>query len=263
MGLPRLLYAYARFDRGPHAIQVGQDEMILAPRNPTSVAAYSFPLLFRSGNLYLRMPQARVESRLFGRDGAELRGTAGIVAPVGGDLASPSYTFVPPALSGERSRRPGVQARLAWQQGNQDRGASVGVSGHYSRERQSDRLLSSWATAFDFSAQGGRLGLTGEGFVGRNLDAFGGALGQPAQTAGGFLEARLRATPRWDVVVGGGTDRPGSDAALSQNLSGYGSLNFHVTPEVTTSVEYRWLETTAASLGRQNHHVNWALTYGF
>ena len=38
---------------------------MLAPRNPTSVAALSFPLLFRSGNLYLRTPQARlnVDSR--------------------------------------------------------------------------------------------------------------------------------------------------------------------------------------------------------
>jgi hypothetical protein len=50
---------------------------------------------------------------------------------------------------------------------------------------------------------------------------------------------------------------------LSRNLSGYGSVAFHMTPEVTTSFEYRWLETTAASVHRRNHHVNWALTYGF
>ena len=263
MGLPRLLYAWARFERDGRAMHVGQDEMILAPRNPTSVAAYSFPLLFRSGNLYLRLPQARVESRLAGKAGAELRATVGIVAPVGGDFAGTNYTFVPPALGGERSRHPGVQARLAWTQGDSRQGASAGVSGHYSRERRVDGLFPSWAAAFDFDVQGTRVGVTGEAFVGLNIDAFGGALGQTARTAGGFVETRLRAATRWDIVVGGGTDRPGSGVTLSRNLSGYSSLTFHLTPEVATSFEYRWLETTAASLRRHNHHVNWALTYGF
>jgi hypothetical protein len=263
MGLPRLLYAYARFDHGNYGVQVGQDEMILAPRNPTSVAAYSFPLLYRSGNLYLRLPQARVESRLAGTAGAELRGTVGIVAPVGGDFSAADYTFVPPALGGERSRRPGVQARIGWQQGDDARGVSIAVSSHYSRERHANESLPSWATAFDFDVRGGRIGLMGEGFVGRNLDAFGGALGQPTRSAGGFLEARVRATARWHVIFGAGTDEPGGAAMLSRNVSGYSSLTFHMTPEVATSLEYRWLETTAVSLRRQNHHVNWALTYGF
>ena len=62
---------------------MGQDHVILAPRDPTSLAAFAFPLLFRSGNLYLRAPQVRVERSLTSR----LRATAGIVAPIGGDLA--------------------------------------------------------------------------------------------------------------------------------------------------------------------------------
>ena len=126
MGLPRLLYAFARFERGAAAIHVGQDDMMLAPRNPTSVAALSFPLLFRSGNLYLRVPQARIESRLAGAEGAELRASFGIVSPIGGDYRSAEYTFVPPALGGERSKMPAFQGRLAWQQGTEDRGSFVG-----------------------------------------------------------------------------------------------------------------------------------------
>ena len=61
MGLPRLLYAFGRLETDRTAIEIGQDHAILAPRDPTSLAALSFPLLFRSGNLYLRAPQARVE----------------------------------------------------------------------------------------------------------------------------------------------------------------------------------------------------------
>ena len=61
MGLPRLLVAFARIEGERTALEIGQDHMILAPRDPTSLAAFAFPLLFRSGNLYLRAPQVRVE----------------------------------------------------------------------------------------------------------------------------------------------------------------------------------------------------------
>ena len=113
MGLPRLLVAFARIEGARTALEVGQDHVILAPRDPTSLAAFAFPLLFRSGNLYLRAPQVRVE-RTFdvasARDGrhrrADRRRSAG-----------EDYLFVPPALGGERSRRPGVQARVAYTAG--------------------------------------------------------------------------------------------------------------------------------------------------
>src|SRR6185436_11319738 len=52
MGLPRLLVAFARIDNDHTAIEIGQDHMILAPRDPTSLAAFAFPEFFRSGNLY-------------------------------------------------------------------------------------------------------------------------------------------------------------------------------------------------------------------
>ena len=199
MGLPRLLYAFARFERGAAAIHVGQDDMMLAPRNPTSVAALSFPLLFRSGNLYLRVPQARIESRLAGAEGAELRASFGIVSPIGGDYRSTEYTFVPPALGGERSKMPAFQGRVAWQQGTEDRGTSLGVSGHYGRERPAVETVDSWAAAVDFNVQGEHVGVAGEAFVGDNVDQFGGALGQVARSAGGFLEARVRPLARWEV----------------------------------------------------------------
>ena len=263
MGLPRLVYAFARFERGGTALQVGQDEMMLAPRNPTSVAALSFPLLFRSGNLYLRTPQARVERRLTGSDSGEVRAAFGIVAPIGGDYRTPEYTFVPPALGGERSRYPGVQGRVAWQRGDNDRGASIGVSGHYSRERPVEELLTSRAAAVDFHVQGEHFGLAGEAFVGDNLDAFGGALGQVSESRGGFLEARVKPLARWEVVFGGGTDRPRDPVPLTRNNSAYSSLTFRPTPEVATSFEYRWLETSAGVQRRRNHHFNWAVAYSF
>jgi hypothetical protein len=158
---------------------------------------------------------------------------------------------------------PGVQGRVAWQSGDETRGSSLGFSGHYSRERPADETLTSWAAAVDFHLQGTRIGVAGEVFFGDNLDAFGGAVGQPVEAAGGFLEARLRPRERWEVVVGGGTDRPDGPVTLSRNDSAYGNVTFRLTPEVATSLEYRWLETRAAAGRRRNNHVNWALTYSF
>ena len=117
MGIPRLLYAFMRLDGPTTAFEIGQDLMIRAPRNPTSLAAFSFPNLFYSGNLYLRVPQARVE-QVFGRGRRnEVELQLGIVAPVSGDLPTDSFTFVPPSLPGERSRH--RRFRAAWRGGGQ------------------------------------------------------------------------------------------------------------------------------------------------
>src|SRR5437016_3521582 len=61
MGLPRLVYGYFRLDGDKTAFEIGQDQMILAPKNPTSLMGTAFPTLYRSGNLYLRAPQIRAE----------------------------------------------------------------------------------------------------------------------------------------------------------------------------------------------------------
>ena len=87
MGLPRLLYGLVRLEGDRTSFEVGQDHAILAPRNPTSLAAQSFPLLFRSGNLYLRTPQARVEQRL----GHKTTLTAGVVVAGGRRLRRGLY----------------------------------------------------------------------------------------------------------------------------------------------------------------------------
>jgi hypothetical protein len=90
--VPRLLYAFGRLETDRTAIEIGQDHAILAPKDPTSLAALSFPLLYRSGNLYVRTPQVRVERRL----GPGVAVTMGIVAPIAGDGPS-EYEFAPAA----------------------------------------------------------------------------------------------------------------------------------------------------------------------
>ncbi len=270
MGLPRLLYGFIRLESERTAIQIGQDNMILAPRNPTSLGALSFPNLYRSGNLYLRVPQVRLERKLATGEHGEWELMGAILAPVAGDKTGP-YTFVPPNLAGERSRHPAVQGRVGWRSRTVsagDRGLAVGVSGHYGRERFAAGPNPSWAVAVDFDARSGSLGVGGEWWVGRNVDAFGGSLGQLAKSWGGFTEARLKATPKLEFNAGLGLDRlfdrAQFAAPLDANWSVFANTIYSFTPEFAASFEYRWLSTRPATGdSRQNSQVDLVLAYSF
>jgi hypothetical protein len=80
-----------------------------AARSALHSAVLPFRCCFVRATFYLHAPHARLELKM----APLLRAAAGIVAPIGGDLTVEDYRFVPPALGGERSRRPGAQARGA------------------------------------------------------------------------------------------------------------------------------------------------------
>jgi hypothetical protein len=265
-GLPRLVVAYARLDSDRTGVEVGQDHVLLAPRDPTSIAAFAFPLLFRSGNLYLRAPQARVEHAFLPR----LRASAGIVAPVGGDFTGTDYVFVPPALGGERSRRPGVQARIAYEtspESDAPRLLNIGVSGHLGWERRGSVLARGWAGAVDFAARRDMVGVAGEVFAADNADAFGGALGLDARSAGGWTELQLFPSNRISLTTGIGVDAIRGLQRFSlprrQNRTAYGNIIVSLTPDVRASLEYRGLETTTGNAAHTNHHFSFVLAHDF
>lgn len=266
MGLPRLLVAFARLDGARTMLKAGQDHMVLAPRDPSSLAASSFPALFRAGNLYLRVPQITVGRTL----GAGVTLEGGVLAPIAGDLQGDTYRFVPPVLSGERSRHPAFQARLHYASGAPDdhTRAAAGISGHYGRERRSaSRVDRSWATVLDFAVRRNAIGAAGEIFSGSNLDAFGGGLGLDARAAGGWAELQFYPTSRLRLNGGAGLDRIQKDSRAfvrRRNRSVYGNVMFALTPEIEASLEYWWLATLPGTgAERRNHHVDWVLVYRF
>lgn len=266
MPLPRLLVGFARIETDRLAFQAGQDHAILAPRDPSSLAGFAFPLLVRSGNLYLRAPQARAEAAL----SRQVRLTAGILAPIGGDLPGENYRFVPPALGGERSRHPAVQARIDYASlpaTDAPRRAAFGLSGHFGRERHVGVVNEGWAGAFDFAVRRDWIGAAGEAFTGRNIDAFGGGTGQDVRSEGGWAELQVFPTARLFAAGGVGTDRVrGTASALPRrsNENLYGNIRFALTPEVEAGFEYMRLTTTPGTgAARRNHHFDWVLVYRF
>lgn len=256
MGVPRLLYAFGRLEHRGTAVQIGQDHVMLAPRDPTSLASFAFPQFFRAGNLYLRAPQVRLEQRL---GGFTIKG--GIVAPVAGD-AGTSYVFAPAPGGGERSERPAFQGHLGYGRGTAEGAGEVqvGVSGHHGWIRQAGRLISASAGALDLNVRRGRLGLAGEAYVADELDAYGSGVGQPGRSDGGWIEGRLAATSRLAFNGGAALDRrpdgPGAAGRL-RNTSAFGNAIVRLTPEVSASIEYKWLQTRYGfGRSRDNHHVN-------
>ena len=271
MGIPRLLYRFMRLENDNTAVQIGQDLMVLAPQNPTSLAAFSFPNLFYSGNLYLRVPQARVERTFQSGRQDQLELQLGITAPVSGDIPTDSFTFVPPNLPGERSRRPAVQGRLAWRREGLIPGEpllELAASGHYGTERRDSGDLSSWVGALDFMAIGERFGAKGEFWVGQNVDAFGGSVGQLAKSRGGFFEGKFRPSEQLEFNGGFGIDslfdQVAFPADLEENSTFFANTIYQFTPEFATSLEWRRLLTTpTAGKNRTNHHLNLVFAYSF
>lgn len=267
MAAPRLLYGFVRLDGKRNAFEVGQDHAIFAAKNPTSLAALAFPDLYRSGNLYLRAPQARWEHRWTTSERSELQLMAGVMAPISGDYAGP-FSFVPPALAGERSRQPALQARLGWKWTGGDAGAEIGVSGHRGAERFAGFAVTTWGTAVEFDFRKKWFGVGGEWFVGQNLDQFGGGLGQLARSRGGWAEARFQVAERTSFNTGYGTDRPYDRTlfavVLDRNESVFANVIHNFTPEIAGSFEYRWLGTSPAGASRrENHHFDVVLAYSF
>jgi hypothetical protein len=222
MGLPRLLYAFGRLEHGGTAVQIGQDHVMLAPRDPTSLASFAFPQFFRAGNLYLRAPQVRVEQK-FG--GFTIK--TGIVAPIAGD-AGTSYVLRP-ARRRRTLERPAFRptsATAAAPGGRRE--AQLGVSGHYGWIREAGRLIPASAGAVDLNLRRGRVGLAGEAYLADELDAYGSGVGQPGRSEGGWVEARLAAATR--VSLNGG-------ASLDRRPDGFGSAGRlrNTAPSATSS----------------------------
>jgi hypothetical protein len=144
------------------------------------------------------------------------------------------------------------------------------VSTHIGWEHKGGSLAESTATALDFTLRRDFIGAAGEVFVGRNIDAFGGAVGlDAARTRGGWAELQFHPSSLVTLVAGAGVDelRGSQFAALPRrrNRSAYGNAIFSLTPEIQASFEYRWLATLPGASGaeRRNHHFDWTLAYKF
>ena len=195
----RLRIARAKLESGRFAFIVGQDDPIVTPLNPTSLAQVGFPALAESGNLWSWTPQAKVAYRIVDRENERFTIEGGILALYNGQTNT-EFQFETRPDAGERSRMPAFETRFSYQRGDLANAPTnaylafdpqpfqVGIGVHYGRhlavpERKDigrpGVTINSVAVTGDYIIPlGSKMTLTGEVFWGRSLGGLGGSIVQ-------------------------------------------------------------------------------------
>lgn len=300
-GIVRLRLANARLDWEKTSVIVGQDWMVFAPVNPTSLAAAAIPQMAAAGNAWARIPQIKIERKLnknFNFQGA-------ILAPQTGDYPTASSFFLQPT-SGASSNIPFFQSRIAFADANffgTKKSGSVGLSGHYGRSKvftgatgNIENDIDSLGVALDWNFPlAERLSLSGEAFFGRNLGGFQAGVFQSYNndfafrngtllTAGGVRSIGTRGgwmqlgfTPdglenRLSLYGSIGIDDPTDEDLISRTPRDFRRQNFSFafdaiykfTTQFQIGGEFRRLQTLYVLSGRRNaNHFNLSAAYSF
>jgi|CXWL01.1.fsa_nt_gi hypothetical protein len=299
-GLFRVRLAYARLDWERTSMTVGQDWMVFAPVNPTSMATAGNPQLAAAGNIWARLPQVRLERKI----GGHITWQGALLEPQTGDFATNAAFSVQPT-SGAASRLPFFQSRIAYADKNwfgAKRAGSIGLSGQYGRSRvltgaanirndiESVGIALDWN--FPFTE---RISVSGEAFLGRNLGGFQAGIFQSYNndfgyrvgslivpggvrsigTRGGWVQ--LGMTPpvlknRLSLYASVGIDDPNDQDLVSlshrdwrtRNLVTAANIVYKFTPQFSIGAEVRRFQTNYFySRGQRANHVNLGGAYTF
>jgi hypothetical protein len=258
--LIRLRRAFAELSWPHVAIFAGQESPPIVGVNPSSLASVGFPEFAGAGNLWLWIPQIRVQGITNVGTSARLGLEMTALAPTSGDAQT---AFLTQPDIAERSSRPYLQGRVhaTWGQPGQEGELSVG--GHYGwlavgparRAHSKAVALSLWTPIVS------KLEIRAEAFTGQALAGLGGGgIGQsfgldsvPVHTKGGWVQLNVRPSEMWELGAGAGIDDPDDDdlnpaTARLRNLALEGHAVWRLAP-VVVGGEVRRLRTRYASLG--------------
>jgi hypothetical protein len=288
MDLVRLRLAYGRLDWTHFSLEAGQDWTIFSPLNPTSLAEFAIPSLSASGNLWIRTPQLRAEwkNRLGG--GNVLWQWALLDPDIGDNAAAYAVARVPKA--GELGRLPAVESRFAYSAPIEDRTATVGVSAHWNSAKNTGTIgatpvalnFESWGVAADFNLPlTKRIALTGEAYGGHALGIFSGGVSQTLAAVGeagdrgigsrgGWMQAQINLSKKWQSNTAYGIDSPDLHNLITgsraKNQSYMSNIMYFLSPHVTFSMEWRRFLTNyrnQALLNNIGDQYNFAAAFMF
>ncbi len=244
-----LRHAYVETKNDEYRLLIGQTWDVISPLNP-GMLLYSIG--WDAGNIGYRRAQIRGDRFLAFSDTSLVTLQTSINQQVFEDSSSNN--------KGEPSNWPIVEGRVGWtigQRGKDCRPIIVGVSGHIGEEefdivgdRQNNRRRT-WSGNVDLRVPiTQRLGVQGECFVGENLGAFLGGIGQgidlttldPIRSAGGWFEVWYDWTPRFHSHVGYSVDNPDNNDVVTAgektyNQFYYGNLVYDLTPNCLMGIE--------------------------
>ena len=257
-------------------IMVGQEKPIFNPREPDSLAYVGFSPLTGAGNLWLWIPQVRVEQDLSFGSTTGVRAFMGFVQT----RETPPYdnTPVPGNLA---PSRPGLEGRYELYHKFDDvRHLEIAPGFHYSITHAGGVSIPSNLFSTDWFYNPWRVvEITGVFYTGQNLSNLGtGAINQgyvlyghhgfAIQSKGGWAQLTLHALPRLDLHIYSGQqdDRNSQLAAndIGKNLVFGANLFFRIAPNVTLAPEFDQLRTVYIGHGTViNNRYDLALAYRF
>ncbi len=273
--LLRLRTAYIAVDWKSRGILAGLDKPIISPREPNSLAQAGVSPLTGAGNLWLWIPQVRLEQNFrFGE-------TSGVRAQIGVVQTPELYPTTAPGNAAEVQRaRPGLEGRVEFHAGDQRRieiapGFHTSTSHAIGFSVPSNLVSLDWLvrplSAVDFSGEffsGQNVASLGTGGAGGGFTLFGPARVAPVHSRGGWGQVTYRATRRLSFnLFSGQQDNRNRDLPAGQigrNLAYGANLAYRLAPNVILGVEASQLRTTRISAPTAlNNHYDLALAYIF
>ena len=257
---PMLRHAYAQVTKGRWSLLAGQTSDIISPLVPKTA---NYTVLWDQGNIGYRRPQFRVSTWAKLSDHGKVSAAAGIFRTLGGDLDGDKID------DGADAGVPTFEGRLAMSAKVREKGTmELGVSGHYGTEEYQSagdtKKIESWSGNVDLRyTPCDRWELVGEFFVGENLGAYYGGVGQTVNlmkneiaARGGWAELSCKPVARLSLNAGYGFDDPddedfripiatiGTKSFIGKNSNVFGSVMYGVTSTVTAMVEVSQLTTS-------------------
>jgi hypothetical protein len=275
-GVLRLRTAHAALDWTNTEAFFALDRTILSPNAPSSLVAVAQPELAWAGNLWSWSPQVGLSHQFALSDTKRITAQAALI-----DTSDPvppgSTSSAPPVTETERSRWPGTEARIAFQQGESGIGSEIGVGGYFSPHRTRDgNSFDAWAGTMDLRLPLSKyFQMTANAYRGQALAGLGGSgyvnfyeyyegsdeYVHAQSDVGGWAQLKARAGQRVEMNAGYGTDNSfakeiqaailsspvSSYPGLARNRSFFSNVLFSPSAYLLFSLEYRRLWTNYAT----------------
>lgn len=277
----RLRTATIGLDWKTRSVLAGVSKPIISPREPESLAHVAISPLSGAGNLWMWLPQVRLQQELRVGEQGGARVQFGVVQTreataipaLGYDEAADQATYYEPS-------RPGFEARLELF-GGRDRRLEIAPGFHRSVSHVAGTAVPSQVVSLDWLVRlSPSLEFTGAAFKGQNVTPLGtGGLRQGVVVAGsgqawavrsigGWGQFTYRARPRlWFNLFTGQQDDRNSDlppGGVGKNLAYGANLFFRLAPNVLASLETS--QTRARYIGGstlRSNRYDLALAYLF
>jgi hypothetical protein len=256
-------------------VMVGIEKPIFNPREPSSLAQLAVSPLTGSGNLWLWLPQVRVEQDFSMTRSTGLRAQMGVVQTheVGPYTGGTFTGTVEPA-------RPALEGRFEFYHNLDDeRRLEIAPGFHTSQTHVNGTSVASSLFSLDwFFNPWRRFELTGAFYTGQNVTPLGAGYQQgygvyyggvePVHSLGGWAQVTLHLAPRLDFHLFSGQqddrNRDLNAGRIGKNLLFGGNLYYHLASNVILGLETTQLRTLYLGQGiRINNHYDVALGYLF